>query len=267
MVAMSRLSAADIQSAVDTVQRDGYCVLPGYFPPRLLDEWRTRFTPLLERHIEREGHRKNRGTNRYYVTLPFQAPFADPTVYEDDDILAIVTGLVGEDPTMVQLATDTPLLGSDYQDIHRDAFPLFPELTRETPAFQLAVNFPLVEVTRENGPVEIAKGTHDIPKPEAMRRLAIGETRLEPVLMKLGDVMIRDVRGIHRGTPNHTTVPRPMVVVGYSRKWLLRPEVSIRIPRAALATLSERARRLLRTNPVVDDLTEDEGEVYQAFAY
>jgi hypothetical protein len=85
--------------------------------------------------------------------------------------------------------------------------------------------------------------------------------------MRAGDVMIRDVRGLHRGTPNRTGVPRPMVVVGYSRRWLFRPEVSIRVPRAALATLSERARFLLRFNPVVDSPDDGGEEVYQSFAY
>ncbi|MBB5508233.1 hypothetical protein HDG35_004514 [Paraburkholderia sp. JPY681] len=32
--------------------------------------------------------------------------------------------------------------------------------------------------------------------------------------MELGDVMIRDVRALHRGTPNRTEAPRPMVVIG-----------------------------------------------------
>jgi hypothetical protein len=58
-----------------------------------------------------------------------------------------------------------------------------------------------------------------------------------------------------------------MVVIGYSRRWLFRPEVSIRVPRASLAGLSERARQMLRFNPVVDSLDEPEAETYQAFAY
>lgn len=86
--------------------------------------------------------------------------------------------------------------------------------------------------------------------------------------MQLGDVMIRDVRGLHRGTPNHTSTGRPMVVIGYSRRWLYRPEVSIQIPREALDTLSDRARHLLRFNPVVESLDyKPEVEVYQSFAY
>jgi ectoine hydroxylase-related dioxygenase (phytanoyl-CoA dioxygenase family) len=160
------------------------------------------------------------------------------------------------------------LLGSEYQDVHRDAPPLFPETGTETPPFQLAVNFPLVDITLENGPMEITRGTHMISKEEGLRRMDSGELKLEPVTMQLGDVMIRDVRGLHRGTPNHTEIPRPMVVIGYSRRWMFRPEVSINIPRATLDTLSERARHLLRFNPIVESLDEKpEVEVYQAFAY
>jgi hypothetical protein len=264
---MSRYSSTEIDSFVRRVLADGFCVLPGHFARGKMEAWRAAFAPLLERHIEREGHLKNRGPARYYVTLPFARPFADPEVYEDDDVLAVVRGLVGEDAQLHQLATDTPLQGSEYQDVHRDAPPLFPETGRETPPFQLAVNFPLVDVTEERGPFEITRGTHMLSKEEGLRLVESGAVKLEPLLMRAGDVMIRDVRGLHRGTPNRTESPRPMVVLGYSRRWLLRPEVSIRVPRAALESLSERARSLLRFNPVVDSPDGGGEEVYQSFAY
>ena len=159
-------------------------------------------------------------------------------------------------------------MGSEYQDVHRDTPPLFPEIGQETPPFQLAVNFPLVPVGIENGPLEIARGSHMMSKAEGMRRIEAGEIKLEPITMRLGDVMIRDVRGLHRGTPNRTETPRPMVVIGYSRRWLFRPEVSIRVPRATLETLSERARSLLRFNPIVESVDEiPDTEIYQSFAY
>jgi ectoine hydroxylase-related dioxygenase (phytanoyl-CoA dioxygenase family) len=263
-----KYSNTELEALAHTALADGYCILRDHFSKQTLETWREHFTPLLERHIEREGHLLNRGSARYYVTLPFTEPFADPAIYEDDDVLAIVEKLVGEDAVMPQLATDTPLFGSDYQEIHRDAPPLFPEIEQETLPFQLAVNFPLVDVTPENGPFEVARGTHMLTKAEGLRRLEAGEVKLEAVTLKLGDVMIRDVRGLHRGTPNRTNVPRPMCVIGYSRRWLFRPEVSIRVPRAALDTLSKRARHLLRFNPIVDDLASAEAtEVYQAFAY
>lgn len=263
-----RYSRTEIESFTEQALADGYCLLPEHFSKKTLKIWRETFAPLLETHIAREGHLQNRGPGRYYVTLPFTAPFAEASFYEDEDVLAIVQGLVGEDPVMPQLATDTPVLGSEYQEIHRDTPPLFPETGRETPPFQLAVNFPLVEVTTENGPFEVAPGTHMLSKEEGLRRIEAGEIQLVSMTMRLGDVMIRDVRGLHRGTPNRTETPRPMVVIGYSRRWLFRPEVSIRVPRASLDTLSERARRLLRFNPVVESLDDQpDTEVYQAFAY
>jgi ectoine hydroxylase-related dioxygenase (phytanoyl-CoA dioxygenase family) len=267
MTAHATLDSARVAELVGDTLRDGHCILRGHFDPALLHRWNDAFAPLLRAHLEREGGKRNRGTNRYYVTLPFTAPFADPAIYEDDDVLAVVGGLVGEDPVLCQLATDTPLEGSDYQDIHRDAPPLFPESRRETPPFQLAVNFPLVPVTLENGPMEVARGTHLMARDQALAQVRSGEIPLEAVTMELGDVMIRDVRALHRGTPNRTTVARPMVVLGYSRRWLYRPEVAIRMPGAALPGLSPRARSLLRYNPIVEDLDEPEEESYQAFAY
>jgi len=154
---------------------------------------------------------------------------------------------------MCQLATDTPLVGSEMQEVHRDSPGLFPDWDRETPPYQLAVNFPLVDVIAENGPTEIARGTHLLSKADAQARLARGEAVLEPVLMQLGDVMIRDVRHLHRGTPNRTPEPRPMVVVGFSRKWLRRPEVSVRVPQSTWEMLSSAQRGLLRFEPVVPD--------------
>jgi hypothetical protein len=262
-----RYGEGQLDAFAEEVRREGFCVLPGHFDLKLIAAWREAFAPLLEAHIAREGHRLNRGAARYYVTLPFREPFADPRVYEDDDVLAVCARLVGGDMQLHQLATDTPLKGSQYQDVHRDALPLFPETGRETPPFQLAVNFPLVDVAVENGPFEIARATHVLSKAEGVRRLESGEARLEPITMKAGDVMIRDVRGLHRGTPNLTETPRPMVVLGYSRRWLLRPEVSIRVPRDAWPALSERARFLLRFNPRVESPDEGGEEVYQAFAY
>jgi ectoine hydroxylase-related dioxygenase (phytanoyl-CoA dioxygenase family) len=249
-------------------QREGFVVLRQLFDTGKLREWSARFAPLLAQHIERERDHPNRGNNRYYVTLPFSGCFADPEIFENDTVLAVVERIVGRSMVMCQLATDTPLQGSDYQALHRDTPPLFPEEGIETPSFQLAVNFPLCDVTLDNGPLELVRGTHRRSREESLGLLASGERTLEPLTMQLGDVVIRDVRQLHRGTPNRTDAPRPMVVIGYSRGWLFRPEVSIRVPRSVHAGLSARARSLLRFNTVVDDDQASlPGEAYREFSY
>jgi hypothetical protein len=58
-----------------------------------------------------------------------------------------------------------------------------------------------------------------------------------------------------------------MVVIGYSRAWYFRPEVHIDVPRAVLADLPPRARRLLRYSPVVERTARTFDESYRQFAY
>ena len=101
-----------------------------------------------------------------------------------------------------------------------------------------------------------------------MAGLASGAIAQHRLPMAMGDVMIRDVRAVHRGTPNHTDRPRPMVVIGYSRRWYYRPEVHIDVPQSTWDSLSPRGRSLLRYNPVVaDDQLREGEESYRAFAY
>ena len=170
---------------------------------------------------------------------------------------------------MCQLASDTPMRGSDFQGWHADTPLLFPETNdHDTPSFQIAVNFPLVDVTDENGPLETTYGTHRMSKAKVMEDIAAGRLETHRETMALGDVMIRDVRAVHRGTPNRTEEARPMVVIGYSRRWLHRPEVNIRVPQSTYDALSERGRRLVRFNPVVaEDEAAPKVESYRAFAY
>ncbi|SAL44117.1 Kanamycin B dioxygenase [Caballeronia peredens] len=250
-------------------ERDGFVMLRDHFPRAMLDAWRAAFAPLLQPHVQgaREaGANGNRGPGRYYVTLPFEGPFADPSIFCDDDIVGIVERVAGRDPVMCQLATDTPVLGSEYQDWHRDTPPLFDDAP-ETPSFQLAVNFPLVDVDDRNGPLETTRGTHRMSRDDAFTGLEARRFEAERVPMRLGDVMIRDVRGLHRGTPNLSGEPRPMVVIGYSRAWYFRPEVHIDVPRGVLAGLPARARRLLRFNPLVEKTARTFDENYRQFAY
>ena len=248
-------------------ERDGMVLLTQHFQKDILLQWRQAFDSILAQRLE-QGATAVRGASRHYITLPFAGVFADERIFCDPDVLAIVERVAGEDPVMCQLATDTPLRGSTWQDVHRDTAALFDGLP-ETPSFQLAVNFPLCDVTSDNGPFETTLGTHKMNAEDAMQAYAAGELPLHAIPMKLGDVMIRDVRALHRGTPNNTDSPRPMVVIGYSRSWYFRPEVHIDVPRDVYQGLGARAKRLLRHMPQVDatNMVQGGGESYLKFAY
>jgi len=265
---MARYDEADRDRLAQDFARDGWVVLPAHFDPAILLAWHAAFTVLHERQLAQiaaDGN-GNRGTARHYLTLPFDSIFADPRIFCDDDVLALVERVAGADPVMCQLASDTPLFGSTYQDWHRDTPSLFDDAP-ETPSFQLALNFPLVDVTLQNGALETTRGTHRMSGAQALQALQDGRCPSERMPMRLGDAVLRDVRCLHRGTPNLTQVARPMVVIGYSRAWYLRPEVHIDVPRATYAALPARAQRLLRHNPRVDELQHAAPETYERFAY
>ena len=249
------LSQRELDEKVKEAHQHGFTLLQDFIPSNKLDALCQAIMPMLQKRIGRGD--PERGSNRWYVTPPFRGPIADESIFADPGLLYIVEQMAGEDPVMCQWASDTPLKGSEYQEIHRDTAPLFeddPEWTIEPPMYQLGVNFPLCDVLElAKGPVEIARGTHRLSLEESEKLKAEDRVNLEPVFMARGDLLIRDVRGLHRGTPNKTDEPRIMVVIGYSRKWFRRPEVSVVVPESVWTGLSSVSQRLLRFEPVVND--------------
>jgi ectoine hydroxylase-related dioxygenase (phytanoyl-CoA dioxygenase family) len=259
---MSR--AAELDRLTTDLEEDGICVLRSVFDAELMYAWRNAYDRLVDSQQQKVGAVAGRGTNRFYVTLPWTKPFADELVFRNELILAVVERALGPEYAMVQHAVDTAMPGSEYQELHRDHAPLFSDEFL-TPLYALAVNFPLCTVTVDNGPLEVVRGTHRVPRGEALS--SAGSRRpIEPVTLELGDVVIRTPLAIHRGSPNRTHEPRPMVAMGYVRQWLHTPNVELTVPRNIHDSLSDEARRLLRCR-IVDDLPNHVTESYLRFAY
>jgi ectoine hydroxylase-related dioxygenase (phytanoyl-CoA dioxygenase family) len=249
----------------EELERDGICILKGLIPPDTLAEWTEAYEDLVERRRSLPGGLAPRGPGRYYLTLPWTAPFADPSVFANASIRKVIDRVFVQEYVMVQLAVDTPTLGSEYQEIHRDHRPLFTE-DFHTPLYALAVNFPLCRVDGRNGPMEMAPGSHRMRKDEALARIAKGELAMKPYCMEPGDVSIRSPYALHRGTPNRTDSPRPMVVMGYVLHWLHTAKVDLEVPRATYESLPDDVRSMLRCK-IVENLHEDKVESYVDFKY
>jgi ectoine hydroxylase-related dioxygenase (phytanoyl-CoA dioxygenase family) len=109
------------------------------------------------------------------------------------------------------------------------------------------VNFPLIDLTAENGPIRQIPGTHRSRAP--IPRLAD-----EPEWMRLsticplpaGSAIFRDARCWHGGTPNLSRDVRAMPNVEYFAPWF-RSEALIRaMSFERWRTLSEHAQRISR---------------------
>lgn len=242
------MSRWNLDEKVEQVRTDGFCVLPGCLPVSLIDACNQSFRTVLKAHETEIHGSPNRGPMRHYIPLRFEPPFYDKRIFENEAILQIVGALLGDNMMISEFSTDTALNGSVFQDVHQDLGILFheePDLVH--PPEVIAVNFPFVDVTPACGPFEVARGTHRLPYSEALRRIEEGASTLEPLLMKRGDVMIRNPRCLHRGSPNQTDTPRGMAVIGFNRWWLDRSRMAPNpMTRSVWEGLSATERRLLR---------------------
>jgi ectoine hydroxylase-related dioxygenase (phytanoyl-CoA dioxygenase family) len=255
----------NLDQFAEELNRDGICVIRGLFDRALIEEWAVAFNALFQERQKQPGGVAPRGKARGYVTLPWVAPFANPAVFANPTILGVLDRVFFQEYKLVQLAVDIPMQGSEYQEIHRDFRPLFTDQI-VTPLYAVAVNFPLVEVTSENGPFEMARGTHVLPREEGLVKVRAGEIPMEQFYMQPGDVMIRSPLALHRGTPNNTPQPRPMIVMGYVMHWLHTHKVDLTLARDYYNSLPPQLQNLLRCQ-IVEELPNSATETYINFEY
>jgi ectoine hydroxylase-related dioxygenase (phytanoyl-CoA dioxygenase family) len=203
------------------LQQHGFCILRDHFSHRLIHDCRQAFLPVLSQYLTANTGRANRGTHRHFLAMPFNPPCFAPEFFFDSEILTIVRRVMDERVVADQWGCDVPVLGSDTQNIHvvyqRPLFPETPDVT--LPAYMLVVSFGLIEITPALGPIEIAPGTHRIPRSEALRAIECGQIPMFSVTLNIGDVLIRHPWALHRGTPNLTQTPRPLLIIRYVRRW------------------------------------------------
>jgi ectoine hydroxylase-related dioxygenase (phytanoyl-CoA dioxygenase family) len=254
-----KLSDEDFDMALMSLRVTGVVILRNVHDPDRLRVVKERFLAQLEEFAEIED--PNRGASRYGMPLPFSSPFTDADVVANQVVVTILEQLLGSDLICSYFASDTPLPGSQYQQVHADRGILFPEVQAGLPPFAFVVNTPLVDFREDNGPLEVwPYGTHMIgdpdliPVPDFTR---IEEAREKPIerladrlgakkaLAPLGSILIRDLRVWHRGTPNRSAEPRPMLAFVFNLPWYKHGD--IRMTPAAYDALPPRAQSLFRT--------------------
>jgi len=244
------LSREHLDIAVEQVKKNGYIGIERVWTAAQIEEVKSAFDPLFGEYTNRKGY--NTGTNRAQMHLPFVKPFTEEYLIANPIALDVVDAVLGSGVRCTYLASDTACPGSDYQNVHSDLPPLFPNLGVALPVYSLVLNIPLVDVDADNGPLEVwPGGTH--LDPDNTNHTAIdGETvraaktmYSEKVFMPAGSMVIRDIRMWHRGTPNRTGGNRTNIALIYNKEWY-GGGATIQIPAERYEQLSERARMLFR---------------------
>ena len=209
---------------------------------------------MLLQYLAENQNKPNRGPHRHFLPVPFGPPIFAPSFFFDATVLSIVHAAMTDSIAADQWGCDVPLLGSTYQHTHADyQRPLFGELPDlQLPPYMLAVSFGLTDIGLENGPIEIAPGTHRMMRHEAMAAVATSQIELQPITLHIGDVLIRHPWALHRGTPNLTAISRALMTIRYVRIWYTDSSRNVQaIPQGVWQSLSAKQQKMMRF-PVSD---------------
>jgi hypothetical protein len=208
---------AEIRRGLET---DGIIALRGAFSRDWVANVREDIDAAFAEARTREGGAVGRGPNRWYVEIHPEALRGFVDLVEHPWVRTVCETVLGPDYRIVEVGFDTPFPGATLQPWHRD-FPSPPETWGEHRLTSLAFNLTTVDTTEEMGPFEIAPGTqwergntfdHEQfpPASEYSRYEALAQRRYP----RVGDVSARSALTIHRGRPNVSAVPRPVLVLG-----------------------------------------------------
>ncbi len=167
----------------------------------------------------------------------------------------ILTAIFGSaDYVVYGAGGDLALPGAiEYQGLHSDNVwtelhdPIGGVTMRDLPVPVIHINFPLVDLTPENGPIRQIPGTH-------RSRAPIPTLADEPEWMRLstvcplpaGSAIIRDARCWHGGTPNLSNEVRAMPNVEFMAPWFRSEALARSMTYERWLTLSPHAQRLSR---------------------
>jgi hypothetical protein len=238
-----------IAGKIEEFQEQGYCILKEHFAHSLIENCRIAFLPTLHAYLTDNQQAPNRGENRHFLPMPFERPCFTPEFFFDSEILKILKGVMGDRIIADQWGCDIPLFGSAYQTVHVDyQRPLFYEMPDlNLPVYIMVVSFGLTKITRENGAIELAPGTHKIDREQAFRAVDSSEIKMIPISLNVGDVLIRHPWTLHRGTPNKTVTPRALVTIRYVRNWYWDSSRKVKsIPASIWNSLSPEQKSMLR---------------------
>lgn len=213
----------DLADAIESVRTLGACVIEDAVAPDVCDSLRDAMLATLDEATKGKPAENTPGHVQH--NPPLRGEHLHPSVFANADAMAIVKTILGRGPAMTLYTGNTMLGGTTQQQpVHWDEGQLWAGLASASPAHSLTINLPLVDVTEENGAIEVWPGSHldvrsggrpSIHVPEEW----LAERESVRVSSRKGSILLRDGRMWHRGTFNATDDPRPMVAVVYAASW------------------------------------------------
>jgi ectoine hydroxylase-related dioxygenase (phytanoyl-CoA dioxygenase family) len=224
------LSPEHLEAAVRAMREDGFVVLNDVIDLAHLAMLRDRMLDDLPKILAREDAPYNWHTGNVQQDPPPFPPYLFRDILLNDAAIAVSRALLGPGLTNGFYSGNTSLPGGREQPVHIDCSgQLWPNLAVAPPPHGIVVQVPVVSMDTSNGSVELWPGTHrdttvhvgcgDIKVP--LDRVAKRREIVPPLQpsVRWGSILLRDIRIWHRGMPNHTDSPRPMLAMIHWIRW------------------------------------------------
>ena len=224
-----RLIDTHLAQALRAVRQDGYVILANVIDPAHLD--------IIHERMEADSQilinaRRWGGAGRAEGHLKQGPPPCAPYVFRDvvanPFAVQVAHTLLGDGMYNRYYNGNCNCPGSGLQPLHMDGPHLFAGMKEPHPVVSVVINVCLVDVSAENGAMELWPGTHLLvsgqrridPATEARRQQIVPPRRANT---PKGSLLIRDMRLWHRGMPNHSDHVRHMIAMIYQKAWLKSP--------------------------------------------
>jgi hypothetical protein len=216
--------------AAAAIEKHGLHVYRRLFPRPLLERLRREVLRLhASGALRRRGLVRDIG-GRYTAALPLTGPFLDERLYAPGALRPTLDALLGPDWRLGSLEAVISLPGSSeqYQRLKGGSRVGFAGDLSRLPPYALALATPLCDVDEDTGPTVLWPGSHRaalrarIPSEAAVRR-EYPEARMTG---RFGFSYLYDYRTFHRGTPNMSREPRPLLMLVYVRPWYRDPNLA-----------------------------------------
>lgn len=208
-----------ITKASDGLVKDGYAILDHVAPVvklrALHNEFNSRYSGYL-RDVEQPDSLKV-GGRRFRIPIELMGGFADPDIYGNPTVVAVMRALMGDDAILEAFGAVVSLAGAKAQHVHRDGPFLFEaSISPLLPCHAVTFALPLVDMNDEHGTTGLWPGSH------RTREQPAGAPPLIPPI-PIGSCVLWDFRLFHCGMPNRSSRHRPIIYGTYARSWYRDP--------------------------------------------
>jgi len=209
------------EHTVEHFQTFGYAVLRDTVDPEHVRILRERMLADVQSILGRVDIPFNFNRGNIQQAPPPFAPYLFDDILFNPAVIALTSAILGGPVRNTFYSGNTALPGDHTQPVHPDS--AHPVAGGEwTPTDAIVVNLMLVDVSPENGATELWPGTHrdttyggdtdGLVVDSDLERWRGIHPPFQPTL-PAGTFLVRDMRLWHRGMPNRTPNPRPMVAM------------------------------------------------------